>query len=333
MKKTILLLIFMHCFCFSQGISLNKIKGVNFVSPKNKSKLSGIDNLKNINSNWIAICPFSFLNANSSKIEYNSPKNWYGDTEIGMISAIKKAKETHLKILLKPHYWVNNIGWAGDFDLSGKTMNNWEENYKNHLLYLARIADSLDVEMLSIGTELKTYTSNHPKFFENLIREIRKVYKGKLTYAANWDEYEHIKFWDKLDYIGIDGYFPLSDKKTPQIEDLEPKWKTISMRLKLFSEKYMKKIIFTEYGYRSVDFAANKQWEFEKTANSKNINLKAQENAYSAFYNTIWQTDFVAGGFVWKWYDENAVEKELNSDYSPQNKPVQKIINKWYSKN
>jgi hypothetical protein len=105
-----------------------------------------------------------------------------------MISSSKKSKEAHLKILLKLYYWVNTIGWAGDSDLSGKTMCNWVENYKNHLLYLVRIADSPDVKMIVIGTEMKTDTYNHPNFFENIIREIKKVYRGKLTYATNRNE-------------------------------------------------------------------------------------------------------------------------------------------------
>jgi hypothetical protein len=309
-----------------------KIKGVNFVSPKLKSKLRGLDSIKNIHANWIAICPFAFLYENSSTIEYNTSKNWWGDNRMGLIEQIKKAKLNRFKVLVKPHFWLMNAGWAGDFNLTGKTKIEWENNYETYLIYLARLCDSLDVEMLSIGTELKTYTSNHPEFFGNLITEIRKVFKGKLTYAANWDEYENIKFWNQLDYIGVDAYFPLSESKTPEIIELEKKWKEIGLKMKNVNLKFNKKIVFTEYGYKSIDFAANKQWEFENTPKTEDINFISQTNAYTALYNSIWKEDFVAGGFIWKWYNDYDMRKD-NSDYTPQRKPVMKVIKNQYSLN
>jgi hypothetical protein len=308
-----------------------KINGANFVSPKYKSKLDGIDSLKSINANWIALCPFALLENNSSKMVYNSTKNWWGDTKIGLIEEIKRARVNKLKVLIKPHFWIINKGWAGNFDLSGKSKIEWEKNYKDYLLFLAEISDSLNVEMLCIGTELKTYSKNHPDFFIKLIEDIRKVYKGKLTYAANWDEYKHVTFWYKLDYISIDAYFPLSDKKTPEIKELELAWKKITPDLKLFSSKHGKKIILTEYGYRSIHYSANKQWEFEKTPSTDQINFTAQINAYTAFYNTIWKEQFISGGFLWKWYNDYNLNKN-NSDYTPQQKPVQQLIKTQYAK-
>lgn len=49
-----------------------------------------------------------------------------------------------------------------------------------------------------------------------LIRQIRRVYHGPLTYAANWSgEYKQIRFWDALDYVGIQAYFPLRHGRQP----------------------------------------------------------------------------------------------------------------------
>ncbi|MBI3520372.1 MAG: hypothetical protein HY062_13600 [Bacteroidetes bacterium] len=309
-----------------------KIKGVNLVSSKQKCQLTGIDSIKGINANWVSLCPFAFLYSSSDKLDYNSAKNWWGDTKTGLIDGVKKARINKLKVLVKPHYWLIGKGWAGDFDLSGKKRLTWESNYKNYILYLAKLCDSLGVEMLALGTELKTYTEQHPDFFIDLIKETRKIYKGNLTYAANWDEFENIKFWDKLDFIGVDAYFPLSEQKTPEINTLEKSWKKESVKLKAMSLKYQKKIIFTEYGYKSIDFAAYKQWEFENTPKSQNINLLAQVNAYTAFYHSVWNEDFLAGGFIWKWYNNNEGNNDkFNSDYTPQQKPANEIIKKWYS--
>lgn len=316
--------------CEAQPTPFEKINGVNFVSPKLKCKLNGIDSIKGINANWVSICPFAFLNKNSGKIEYNTTKNWWGDTKAGIIEEVKRARQNKLKVLVKPHYWLMGNGWAGNFDVEGKTKMEWESNYKSYILYLATLCDSLNVEMLSIGTELKTYTSKHFEFFNELIDDVRKVYKGKLTYSANWDEYETITFWNKLDFIGVDVYFPLSDKKTPEVSELEIAWQKNSLNLKKISLRYNKKIIFTEYGYKSIDYAANKQWEFENTPKTENVNFTAQINSYTALYNTVWKESFIAGGFLWKWYNECDPIKN-NSDYTPQDKPVKYVIKKQYS--
>ena len=45
--------------------------------------------------------------------------------------------------------------------------------------------------------------------WRNLIDDVREVYSGRITYAANFDQYHQVGFWDALDVIGINAYFPL----------------------------------------------------------------------------------------------------------------------------
>jgi len=87
----------------AQTAMSEKINGVNFVSPKLKCKLSGIDSIKTINANWIAICPFAFLHKSSSKIEFNTSVNWWGDTKVGLIEEVKRARQKKFKVFIKPH--------------------------------------------------------------------------------------------------------------------------------------------------------------------------------------------------------------------------------------
>jgi hypothetical protein len=308
-----------------------KICGVNYVSPENYSSLHQMQAVKRIHTNWIAICPFAFLRSGETTILSDSIFSWWGDRPEGLIAMCKRAKEQGIQILIKPHFIVDKNKWAGDFDLSLQQWKIWEKNYTDYILKLAVIADSLNVNMLSIGTEFKSATQNHPYFWEQLIDRIRKVYKGKLIYSANWDEYSKIAFWKKLDYIGIDAYFPLAETVTPSVSTLKIRWEQIIPQLKNISDKYQKQIIFTEYGYRSVHKAAWKQWEFEQYELKNSINLVAQTNAYQAFYETFWSKNWVAGGFIWKWYDDDSrVGGSLDTDYTPQHKPVETIIKKWY---
>ena len=142
----------------------------------------------------------------------------------------------------------------------------------------------------------------------------------------------YVPFWNKLDYIGIDGYFPLDDAQTPQIDILNKAWSPIVLKLEKFSKKLNKPIIFTEYGYRSIEGAANKQWLIESKPSNIGVNMQAQVNSYTSFYQSLWNQDWFAGGFIWKWYGYSNSGGMNNSDYTPENKPVEKLVLEWYSK-
>ena len=60
------------------------------------------------------------------------------------------------------------------------------------------MAEEEKVDIFCIGTELEKFIEHRPAYWRELIAEVRKVYKGKLTYAANWDEYKRVPFWDAL---------------------------------------------------------------------------------------------------------------------------------------
>ena len=73
-----------------------------------------------------------------------------------------------------------------------------------------------------------------------MILKIKEVYKGKLTYAANWDEFKRVPFWKALDYIGVDAYFPLSDKKTPTVAEFEKGWKSHKKEIQKIQQQHKK---------------------------------------------------------------------------------------------
>ena len=288
--------------------------------------------VKRINANWVAITPFAFMTPGDPKVEYNCAQNWWGDTPIGIKHLVNSARAKNLKILLKPHFWVSNQGWPGDYDLSYEKWTTWERNYESFILQLARISEALEIDMICIGTEFKIAVKKRRKFWTDLITKIRRVYSGKITYAANWDNYQNVHFWDKLDYIGIDAYHPLSQAQTPTIEEMERAWKQFVPALKNTAKKYNKQILFTEYGYRSIHKTAWQQWEIEGISSDEQCNLEAQTNAYEALYRVFWQQDWFAGGFLWKWWPDDAKSGGTkHSNYTPQHKPVEETIKKWYS--
>ncbi len=52
-----------------------------------------------------------------------------------------------------------------------------------------------------------------------LIASARQRFGGRLSYAANFDQYAFVPFWDALDLISINAYFPLRSRLVPVGDD------------------------------------------------------------------------------------------------------------------
>lgn len=327
-KGVLILLVFISYSCKSQ---VKKINGVSFVASRDSISKKHITPVLKVNSNYVTLMPYSYIrNIATPKIEFNTNREWFGETENGLLQYAKEFKKVAVKIMIKPHLWLRRGGFTGG--LKPTTEENWillENSYRDYILTYANAAEELNAEILCIGTELEQFVKLRPKYWQELIKEIRSIFKGKLTYAANWDEYKRVPFWNQLDFIGIDAYFPLSDKKSPTVTEYEVGWKIHKEEIKRIQQKFNKPILFTEYGYRSTHFNGKEPWQSNRIEGE--INLQAQSNALQAIYNQFWQEEWFAGGFIWKWFHRHdKVGGENNNRFTPQNKPAEKLLQKLY---
>lgn len=336
--RTIFRFLYFAMFCLILSCSATvekpeKIDGVSFVASRDSIDDKNVRPIINLNANYASVMPFGFIRELAHpEITFNSDRQWFGETEAGVKQYIKTLHDDQIKVMMKPQIWV----WRGEFTGFIKMAHDadWEvleEAYSNFILTYAKVAQEANVEIFCVGTELESFIDERPEYWKNLIVDIRTVYKGKLTYAANWNEYNRTPFWVDLDYIGIDAYFPLSNAKTPTLEECKQGWTIYKKDLKTFSETYHKPILFTEYGYRSVDYAAKAPWKSDR--DMTNVNLEAQSNAMQSLFEEIWNEDWFAGGFLWKWFhDHKNVGGDRDTQFTPQNKPVEKIIREFYGK-
>ncbi|WP_246125975.1 glycoside hydrolase family 113 [Bizionia myxarmorum] len=309
----------------------SKINGVSFVASRDSISEKHLKPVVDLHANYAAIMPFGFIkNLEHPELIYNTDRQWFGETLMGVSQYIDALERQNIQIMLKPQIWV----WRGEYtghikmptELAWKEL---EETYSNFILEYAKLAQEKHVALFCIGTELEQFIAHRPEYWQTLIKLIRELYKGKLTYAANWDEYKRTPFWSELDFIGIDAYFPISDEKTPSVEDCVIGWQPHKKLLKELSETYDKSILFTEFGYRSMDYTGKEPWvsDYEITS----LNLIAQENATEALFETFWDENWFAGGFVWKWF-HNYEERggETDNQFTPQNKPAETVIKSFY---
>ena len=284
-------------------------------------------------ADWIAVIPYGFSRPGETAVHFDSERQWWGERPAGTRETIRRAHQKGLNVMLKPQIYVPR-SWTGalSFDTEAEWAA-WEDSYRAYLLPMARMAESMQVALLCIGTEFKASTAQRPHFWRKLIQDVRKVYTGPLTYAANWDEYTQISFWDQLDYIGIDAYFPLSEKQTPDVAHLRKAWQEPHRAMLQTARKYQRPYLFTEFGYMSVDSCASRTWELENRRRQLNANEQAQANALEALFQEFWTDQAWAGGFLWKWYPyEGRRSWYRQKDYTPQNKLAAKTLKKWYEK-
>jgi hypothetical protein len=313
-------------------IKSKKINGLSFVASPNHVSEKHIMPVVNINANYTAIMPFGFIrDLEHPEIIHNTDRQWFGETRAGAKQYIEALKKKHNKIMIKPQIWVWRAEFTGYIEMN--TEENWkllEESYSSFILEYADLAEELKVEILCIGTELEKFIENRPEYWNRLIKEIRTIYSGKITYAANWDEYKRVPFLTELDYIGVDAYFPVSENETPSLEESKNGWNKWKKEMKELSARMNKKIIFTEFGYRSVNFSGKEPWKSDRDMNI--VNLDAQINTTQALFEEIWGEDWFAGGFLWKWFiNHTDVGGSNNSMFTPQNKPVEAIIESYYN--
>ena len=225
MRNFVLLLAILLQFSCS-GEAQTKINGVSFVASRERVLQNHIDELLKIHANSAAVMPFGFIREISHpEIIFDTERQWYGETREGAKQYIELLQRNGISVMIKPQIWVSRGQFTGTIEMESEE--NWkqlEDSYDKFILNYAELAEETKVPILCIGTELEKFVEARPDYWQLLIKKIRAIYKGKLTYAANWDEYKRTSFWKELDYIGIDAYFPLSESQTPTVEELRLGW-------------------------------------------------------------------------------------------------------------
>lgn len=309
---------------------VERIAGFSLEMPSDSIPPNSMEPIADMGGKWVALIPYSIIRKGKAKVEYNHKGMWWGESITGTAECIRMANKSGLKTMLKPHVWVIGEGWPGKFDLnSEEEWLTWESSYHDYILTFAKIAEEESVDLFCIGTEFRIAVVKREKFWRQLIKDVRAIYKGDVTYASNWDNYENVHFWDDLDYIGTDAYFPLSKEKVPQLEELLTGWKKQAQELKAYSEKWEKKIIFTEYGFRSIEYP---NAHFDKDESKLEPHMENQKVCYQAFFQVIWTEDWFVGGFLWKWKFRENPGGVADHNYTPQNKPAAEVIQKYYDK-
>lgn len=178
-------------------------------------------------------------------------------------AATYAARDLKMAVSLKPMVEIDNKEgpgaiWRGNLRLESEELATFFGAYTDYVLQYAKLARRAGARRFYIGSELAGLTgSPHAQpYWLRLIEECRATLNGSclLTYAANYDEYFDVQFWDELDEIGIDAYFPLAtteearDMGAPSFELILGNWQRLITRLRTFAEIRGQPIHFSEWG-------------------------------------------------------------------------------------
>lgn len=295
-------------------------KGTSYYRP-------ALEHIAALGATHISLPVYFFQDSVSSTTLYAHPTDGASPEQHDRVvcEVIDYAHRLGLKVLLLPIVDIeHSVGkeWRGV--IQPVDWGAWFRSYRAFLEHYARLAEQHDVELMSVGTELVS-SEEYTDEWRATIHAVRQLYKGPLTYSANWDHYEEVQFWDALDFLGVSGYYELTDAPHPSVSQLIAGWLPIQRQVLAWQAKWGKPLLFPEIGYASQEGASNQPWNYVM---DRPVNLEEQRRCYQAL-KAVWQNEpQFAGLYVWMW--EPGRGGPSDTGYAFADKPAEAVIRGWY---
>jgi hypothetical protein len=249
---------------------------------------------------------------------------------------VEAARARGFKVFLKPDVWSRQFYTPGSTLWRGSIRMNseaewaaWFESYARFVLGEADRAAAHGVEMFSVGLEYVEVTRTQGARWRALIAEIRRRYPGLLTYSADGNhELAHVDFWDALDVVGVNAYFPLAESDPPAPAELLLGARAAMARVGAVATRYGRPAVLTEVGLASVRGAARTPWRWPTPQDAPDVETQAR--AYEALLAACTGVTFCRGLHWWKFYEVPERQVPAGLDFTPEGKPAADVLRAWY---
>lgn len=326
---------------FQKGVTLPAYSKDKYFSSQINEEL---DHLADIGVEWVRIQTFLYQNNIHSSSIFSHSEKTASDESLEYI--INKLHQNGFKVLLEPVVnleYTKGGEWMGT--IAPDNWDSWFESYNNLIEHYAKLAQENEVEQLVVGVEL-TSTHQFKEKWEQIISNVRKHYQGLIIFVANFDAYETVPFWDKLDAIGMNFYFPINrsddlylpwsqakdEYNDPSYEDLLEGWQLWVNALDRWQEKMNKPILITEVGYASQRGCTYQPWSWYLGE----ADYEEQYLAYKALFE-VWgkkqvidgkfdDGNYIQGVYFFGWDSE---KPENDRSYIPS-EAAKSIIRQWF---
>lgn len=211
-----------------------------------------LDSIKNMHATWVAL----ETSANTSHLS----------------ETIRLAHQQGIKILLlTSHHWRPEFMSHDSTRISNASFSMYERN----LIQVAIWAQRNEVDALSLG---QSFSESNPDIrrWKFLIKKIRIAYHGTLMYFADHrEELQKVKFWDKLDFIGV--VVPISSANKSNRRSATATWSQIQLDIAKVITKFQKPVVLLD---TSAEVSSN------------------NSASYDVFFKEIWPSNWLAGAYI-----------------------------------
>jgi hypothetical protein len=310
-RRTLLLAALPRGPFFQRGVNFTAEHGAHYGDPESVRML---EQLPSHGVNSIALVPYAFTPKDQPVVRM--PRNGGMENEEGMKQLARRAHALGMRVLLKPHVWTAD-GFPGNLDFPAPAARAaWFAQYRAFAEREARLAAEMQADVLCVGNEF-VKLSKYEAEWRAVFAGVRKVYSGPLTYAAvQGPEFEQLRFWDAVDYIGLNNYYPLPDSLDCA---------NVIATIERIQKKANKPVIFTEAGFSSLTAPHKEPWD----ESPRPISLEAQARCYEALFKAFYRKPWFQGVYWWK-VGTNGYGGPQDGSHTPWNKPAWQVVQRWY---
>lgn len=295
--------------------------------------LEGVDRIAELGANsLLVVTPMYQKHATSTTIRHR-PK--LCPTESQLVRILERGRQRGLFTVLMPIVLIEKPEgkeWRGVIE--PHDWDEWWKSYERFLDHYVEIARAADVDMLVVGSELNS-TEDQLERWDDLIASVRNRFGGHLSYSANWDRFDKVKLWPKVDVMSVSSYFELERESPGAPEsDLVAAWQPIQRRLASAADRWERPLLLIEVGYPSLPWANAHPWNYVAEHGTR-ADHESQARCWRAFFGA-WNdllTDpdgSVLGVCGYRWDPYHAGD-EYDTGYGIVGKPAYDVIRSGFA--
>ena len=284
-----------------------------------------------LNANSVALTfPFFTYGLTSDRV-YARPKVTPSPSHIAIFLAM--AAKAHIRVTLRPVLNENALvarnpwAWRGSIEPQNRAA--WFRSYDKLLLPYAAAAQAGHAATFVLGTELISL-EGAPQW-PGLVRSVRAVYSGQLTYDQNHDEFASDTANPPVPSHNVDAYPQFSLPDSASVASLTSSWNSwlgdhpLSVR---------RELTLSEIGIDAVAGSYKEPWAWRNTKNAP-IDTPVQAAWYKAACNAV-SAQQIGGGIYW-WYvnfDANPADpRPFRSDrLTFLGRPAERVIRNCFAR-
>ena len=314
--------------------------------------------LASLGVTWVSIHTWDPLQRGLDEPVFAKPDRHFGFRDLGAL--VRSAHAAGLRVMVKPHLEMRSFeatdeerrilqgsdsparrALAARFEAQRATgehlqhnrismrdeadWRRWFESYAAYVLPYARDAQAAGADMFCVGREMDSTVIRREADWRSLVSRVRSEFAGPLTYSANFDTWQGIGFWDALDFIGVSAYFPLSDRPSPSLAELEAGWDHALAPLEQASRRFGRPVLLTEAGFPSIPTAAKAPWREERVQ----ADVWLQARCYEATLRALARRPWIEGAYFWLW-ERSSPPAFRDPSHAIVGKPASFTMARWY---